>query len=89
MQSIILFICITIFLHQAMVIKTQNVDIVQTAINNGNFKTLVRALEAADLVTTLKGNGPFTVFAPNDAAFNKLPAGTLDDLLKPENKAII
>ncbi|CAF3818586.1 unnamed protein product [Rotaria sp. Silwood1] len=86
MQSIILFICITIFLHQAMVIKTQNVDIVQTAINNGNFKTLVRALEAADLVTTLKGNGPFTVFAPNDAAFNKLPAGTLDDLLKPENK---
>jgi uncharacterized surface protein with fasciclin (FAS1) repeats len=47
---------------------------------------LVAALQAADLVTTLKGNGPFTVFAPTDAAFNKLPAGTVNDLLKPENK---
>jgi transforming growth factor-beta-induced protein len=64
----------------------QVVDIVQTAINNGNFKTLVAALTAADLVNTLKGTGPFTVFAPTDAAFNKLPNGTVADLLKPENK---
>jgi uncharacterized surface protein with fasciclin (FAS1) repeats len=64
----------------------QTVDIVQTAINNGNFQTLVTALRAADLVATLQGNGPFTVFAPLDTAFGKLPPGTLDDLLKPENK---
>jgi len=61
-------------------------DIVDTAIKAGDFKTLVAALEAADLVDTLKGPGPFTVFAPTDEAFAKLPAGTLDDLLKPENK---
>lgn len=61
-------------------------DIVDTAINAGDFKTLVAALEAAGLVDTLKGAGPFTVFAPTDGAFAKLPAGTLDDLLKPENK---
>ena len=64
----------------------QNIDIVQTAINNGNFKTLVTALQAAGLVSTLKSNQAFTVFAPTDAAFNKLPAATLSDLLKPENK---
>ena len=52
----------------------------------GSFKTLAKALTAADLVTTLKGPGPFTVFAPTDEAFAKLPAGTLDNLLKPENK---
>jgi uncharacterized surface protein with fasciclin (FAS1) repeats len=62
-------------------------DIVDTAIAAGSFKTLARALQAADLVTTLKGNGPFTVFAPTDDAFAKLPAATLEDLLKPENKA--
>jgi len=61
-------------------------DIVDTAIA-GNFNTLVAAVKAADLVETLKGTGPFTVFAPTDAAFAKLPAGTLDSLLKPENKA--
>jgi transforming growth factor-beta-induced protein len=61
-------------------------DIVDTAILNGNFKTLVAALQAADLVGALTGPGPFTVFAPTDAAFSKLPAGTVDDLLKPENK---
>ncbi len=64
----------------------QYVDIVQTAINNGNFQTLAAALTAADLIPTLQGIGPFTVFAPTDAAFNKLPPGTIDDLLKPENK---
>ena len=61
-------------------------DIVDTAIADGRFTTLVAAVEAAGLVDTLKGAGPFTVFAPTDDAFAKLPAGTLDDLLKPENK---
>jgi uncharacterized surface protein with fasciclin (FAS1) repeats len=61
-------------------------DIVDTALNNGQFNTLVAALQAAGLTETLKGAGPFTVFAPTDEAFKKLPAGTLDALLKPENK---
>jgi uncharacterized surface protein with fasciclin (FAS1) repeats len=60
-------------------------DIVDTAIAAGQFNTLAAALDAADLVTTLKGDGPFTVFAPTDAAFAKLPAGTVESLLKPEN----
>jgi uncharacterized surface protein with fasciclin (FAS1) repeats len=64
----------------------QTRDIVDTAVAAGSFKTLARALAAADLVGTLKGPGPFTVFAPTDEAFAKLPAGTLDNLLKPENK---
>lgn len=62
-------------------------DIVGTAVNNPNFSTLVAALKAAGLVDALKGDGPFTVFAPTNAAFAKLPAGTLENLLKPENKA--
>lgn len=62
-------------------------DIVDTAASAGSFQTLVTAVKAADLVETLKGEGPFTVFAPTDRAFAKLPPGTLDDLLKPENKA--
>jgi transforming growth factor-beta-induced protein len=62
-------------------------DIVDTAVAAGSFKTLAAALKAADLVDALKGEGPFTVFAPTDGAFNKLPAGTVEDLLKPENKA--
>ncbi len=61
-------------------------DIVDTAVAAGNFKTLVAAVQAAGLAETLKGPGPFTVFAPTDEAFAKLPAGTVDDLLKPENK---
>lgn len=61
-------------------------DIVDTAVANGSFKTLVAAIQAAGLVDTLKGTGPFTVFAPTDDAFKALPAGTLDMLLKPENK---
>jgi uncharacterized surface protein with fasciclin (FAS1) repeats len=64
-------------------------DIVDTAVAAGSFTTLAKALTAADLVTTLKGPGPFTVFAPTDEAFAKLPAGTLDNLLKPENKATL
>lgn len=61
-------------------------DIVDTAIGAGQFKTLAAALEAAGLIDTLKGAGPFTVFAPTDEAFAKLPAGTVESLLKPENK---
>lgn len=64
----------------------QSKDIVDTAVAAGSFTTLAKALQAADLVATLKGPGPFTVFAPTDEAFAKLPAGTLDTLLKPENK---
>lgn len=62
-------------------------DIVETAISNGSFTTLVAALDAAGLVETLQGDGPFTVFAPTDEAFAKLPAGTVENLLLPENKA--
>ena len=61
-------------------------DIVDTAVGAGTFKTLAAALGAADLVSTLKGDGPFTVFAPTDEAFANLPAGTVETLLKPENK---
>ena len=63
-------------------------DIVDTAVA-GKFNTLVAAVKAADLVDTLKGPGPFTVFAPTDEAFAKLPAGTVDSLVKPENKATL
>jgi len=61
-------------------------DIVDMAVSAGSFKTLTAALDAAGLVETLKGKGPFTVFAPTDEAFAKLPEGTLKSLLKPENK---
>ncbi len=61
-------------------------DIVDTAVAAGSFNTLVAAVQAAGLVDTLKGEGPFTVFAPTDDAFAALPAGTVEDLLKPENK---
>ena len=61
-------------------------DVVDTAVAAGSFKTLAAALNAADLVDTLKGDGPFTVFAPTDEAFAKLPKGTVETLLKPENK---
>ena len=65
----------------------QTKDIVDTAVAAGSFKTLAAALQAAGLIETLKGPGPFTVFAPTDEAFAKLPAGTVEMLLKPENKA--
>lgn len=61
-------------------------DIVDVAVSSGSFNTLVAAVKAADLVSTLKSEGPFTVFAPTDEAFANLPEGTLDELLKPENK---
>jgi uncharacterized surface protein with fasciclin (FAS1) repeats len=67
--------------------QSANKDIVDTAVAAGSFTTLAKALQATDLVDTLKGKGPFTVFAPTDAAFAKLPPATLEDLLKPANKA--
>ncbi|MBL7874739.1 MAG: fasciclin domain-containing protein [Cyclobacteriaceae bacterium] len=66
---------------------SQTKDVVDIAIGSADHTTLVAAVKAADLVTTLKSAGPFTVFAPTNAAFDKLPAGTVADLLKPENKA--
>ena len=69
------------------VAHAQGKDIVDTAVAAGSFTTLAKALTAADLVGTLKGAGPFTVFAPTDEAFAKLPAGAVETLLKPENKA--
>jgi len=68
------------------VVRGETRDVVETAVAAGSFKTLAKALDAAGLVITLKGSGPFTVFAPTDEAFAKLPAGTLETLLKPENK---
>ena len=72
---------------QIVAYSAESKDIVDTAVGAGSFKTLVAAVQAAGLVETLKGEGPFTVFAPTDEAFAKLPAGTVETLLKPENKA--
>jgi uncharacterized surface protein with fasciclin (FAS1) repeats len=71
---------------QPVAFKAEAKDIVDTAVGAGSFKTLVAAVQAAGLVDTLKGAGPFTVFAPTDEAFAKLPEGTVETLLKPENK---
>ena len=71
---------------QTVALNADRKDIVDTAVGAGSFKTLVAAVQAAGLVETLKGAGPFTVFAPTDEAFAKLPAGTVESLLKPENK---
>ena len=70
-----------------MSVDTATKTIVETAIANGSFTTLVAAVKAAGLVETLSGAGPFTVMAPTDEAFAKLPAGTVESLVKPENKA--
>ena len=67
----------------------KNKDIIDNAVNSADHTTLVAAVKAAGLVDTLKGKGPFTVFAPTNEAFNALPAGTVDTLLKPENKATL
>lgn len=77
----------TVVASKTTAAPTETKDIVDTAIAAGSFNTLAKALTAADLIGTLKGKGPFTVFAPTDEAFAKLPAGTLESLLKPENKA--
>jgi uncharacterized surface protein with fasciclin (FAS1) repeats len=72
--------------YTSMPSRSAGKDIVAVAAGADNFKTLVAAVKAAGLVETLQGEGPFTVFAPNDAAFAKLPAGTVENLLKPENR---
>jgi uncharacterized surface protein with fasciclin (FAS1) repeats len=82
-----LVLALSCLMVTAAVTFAQEKDIVDTAVGAGSFNTLVAAVKAADLVDTLKGPGPFTVFAPTDEAFAKLPKGTLDDLLKPQNKA--
>jgi uncharacterized surface protein with fasciclin (FAS1) repeats len=78
---------IALFAMTSFAVAADKKDIVDTAVEAGSFKTLVAAVKAAGLVETLKGEGPFTVFAPTDAAFAKLPAGSVEELLKPENKA--
>ena len=78
-------VLIALFVSVASFAQTK--DVVDIAIGSADHTTLVAAVKAADLVTTLKGKGPFTVFAPTNAAFAKLPAGTVETLLKPENKA--
>ncbi|MCM2375248.1 fasciclin domain-containing protein [Rhodopirellula sp. ICT_H3.1] len=80
-------ICLTAAIAAATVVNTHAADIVDTAVGAGSFKTLVAAAQAAGLVDTLKGDGPLTVFAPTDDAFAKLPEGTVETLLKPENKS--
>lgn len=77
---------VAVVLSLCVSVRAAEKDIVDTAVGAESFKTLVTAVKAADLVETLKGDGPFTVFAPTDAAFAKLPKGTLESLLKPENK---
>jgi uncharacterized surface protein with fasciclin (FAS1) repeats len=80
------FLAVTAATAFAFPAFAQDKDIVDTAVGAGTFNTLAAALTAAGLVDTLKGEGPFTVFAPTDDAFAALPAGTVEDLLKPENK---
>jgi transforming growth factor-beta-induced protein len=86
MQLRFAIILLSIFAYQSTFVEGQTDDIVDTVIKNGNFKTLIRLLQAADLDNTLRGRGPFTVFAPDDEAFEKISNETIDDLLKPENK---
>ncbi len=89
MKRIYVMICFALLLtlsFSSSAFAESKKDIVDTAVAAGDFKTLAAALQAAGLVDTLKGAGPFTVFAPTDEAFAKLPAGTVENLLKPENK---
>jgi transforming growth factor-beta-induced protein len=79
-------VVLTVAASGSIAVRAETRDVVDTAIAAGSFKTLAKALDAAGLVTTLKGAGPFTVFAPTDEAFAKLPDGTIETLLKPENK---
>lgn len=85
-STLIAVLAIGLFGFQLWTPATTDKDIVEIAAENGNFETLVAAVKAAGLVETLQGEGPFTVFAPTDEAFAKLPEGTLESLLKPENK---
>jgi uncharacterized surface protein with fasciclin (FAS1) repeats len=79
-------VVLTVAASATIAVRAETRDVVDTAVAAGSFKTLAKALDAAGLVDTLKGAGPFTVFAPTDEAFAKLPDGTLETLLKPENK---
>jgi uncharacterized surface protein with fasciclin (FAS1) repeats len=95
-KQILSFAAVVIFASAAASAQTgakmgdlKNKDIVDTAVSTGMFNTLVAAVKAGGLVDTLKGPGPFTVFAPTDEAFAKLPAGTVENLLKPENKDML
>jgi transforming growth factor-beta-induced protein len=76
----------TVTARKPVVDEAKKMDVVDTAVKAGTFKTLAAAIKAAGLTETLKGQGPFTVFAPTDEAFAKLPKGTLESLLRPENK---
>ena len=78
-----------LFCSAVISVNAQTTDVVDVAISSKDHTTLVAAVKAADLVGTLKGKGPFTVFAPTNAAFDKLPNGTLETLLKPESKATL
>jgi uncharacterized surface protein with fasciclin (FAS1) repeats len=89
MKRIISFAIVLVASFSTLTIYAQKKDIVDIAIGSEAHTTLVAAVKAADLVTVLKGDGPFTVFAPVNDAFGKLPAGTVDNLLKPENKATL
>ncbi|MGF1500403.1 MAG: fasciclin domain-containing protein [Paracoccaceae bacterium] len=86
MRSFFAATSIAALLATSAVADDHSKDIVDTAVDAGSFTTLVAAVQAAGLVETLKGEGPFTVFAPTDDAFAALPEGTVEDLLKPENK---
>ena len=81
------FAVVATLLSTSAFAQSSSKDIVDTAVGADKFKTLVAAVKAAELVDTLKGDGPFTVFAPTDQAFKKIPESTLKELLKPENKA--
>ncbi|MFN3233660.1 MAG: fasciclin domain-containing protein [Alphaproteobacteria bacterium] len=84
--SMLTISAVTIPVVQAGSYGETKADIVDTAVSAGTFQTLVAAVQAADLVSVLKGEGPFTVFAPTDEAFAALPEGTVENLLKPENQ---
>ncbi|EFO34433.1 transforming growth factor-beta-induced protein ig-h3 [Roseibium sp. TrichSKD4] len=86
MQILKKFVAVLLLVLPFSAAQASQKDIVDTAVGAASFKTLVAAAQAAGLVDTLKGDGPFTVFAPTDEAFAKLPDGTVEDLLKPENK---
>jgi len=86
MKKSLLVTALALLICTASFAQAADKDVVDTAVAAGQFNTLSAALKAADLVEILKGPGPFTVFAPTDEAFAKLPPGTVEDLLKPENK---
>src|SRR5689334_8417273 len=89
MKKIISFAIVLVMSFSTLTIYAQNKDVVDIAVASEAHTTLVAAVKAADLVSTLKSAGPFTVFAPVNDAFSKLPAGTVESLLKPENKSTL